>query len=270
MKPLPHRRLPLLLAFTLLLPAAAMAQLRLPWEEEQKPASPPVEQPAPPAEDPMPPPADEPVPDPVPGDEPETLPATAPTAVEAVYRAWMDRLFARTGGKVKAGSPKVTAKKITVTLTLDGDRHSFVFLETANNGRSATIIVGPPNSEGEPHTAAKTRTGWTLSGWPEPVEEALEPEPEPEPEPVSEGLTWQDLSSRRLTAADLAGLTAAELRLLRNEIYARHGHIFQAKDLRDHFARQPWYRPRVKQVDEDTLPAIERYNLNLIMAAEKR
>lgn len=262
------RSLPLLLAITLLLPAAARAQLRLPWEEEEKPAPPPVEQPVPPEEEPMPQPGD--APEPAPEDEPDDAPAAAPTPVEAVYRAWMDRVFARTGGKLKVGSPKITAKKITVTVTLDGDRHSLVFVETANSGRNATIVVGPPNSEGEAHTAAKTPAGWILNGWPEPVEETPEPEPEPEAPPPADGITWQDLSTRRLTAAELAGLTAVELRLLRNEIYARHGHIFQAKDLRDHFSRQPWYRPRVKQVDEDTLPATERYNLNLIMAAEKR
>ncbi len=43
----------------------------------------------------------------------------------------------------------------------------------------------------------------------------------------------------RLTSADLAGLSAAQLRLARNEIYARHGRRFANADLQTYFAGQP-------------------------------
>jgi hypothetical protein len=34
-----------------------------------------------------------------------------------------------------------------------------------------------------------------------------------------------------LTSADLEGRTADELRILRNEIYARHGYVFKSEEL---------------------------------------
>ena len=41
----------------------------------------------------------------------------------------------------------------------------------------------------------------------------------------------------------LHGLSLNELRLLRNEIYARHGRQFQAPWLSQYFYSQPWYQP---------------------------
>ena len=69
----------------------------------------------------------------------------------------------------------------------------------------------------------------------------------------------------KLTEDDLMGFTKAELRIIRNEIYARHGYIFDSKDLRDYFMKKEWYKPRTKNVK---LSAIEQYNVNLIKQYE--
>lgn len=47
----------------------------------------------------------------------------------------------------------------------------------------------------------------------------------------------------QMTDVDLDSLDAAGLRLLRNTIYALHGHRFEDAALRAHFAAQWWYRP---------------------------
>ena len=44
-----------------------------------------------------------------------------------------------------------------------------------------------------------------------------------------------DSNSRYLSYADLEGLSAEQLRIARNEIYARHGRMFNSKELRDYF-----------------------------------
>ena len=54
---------------------------------------------------------------------------------------------------------------------------------------------------------------------------------------------FPDSSRRRLTQADVASLSPARIRLARNEIFARHGRIFQDAQLRRHFELYPWYRP---------------------------
>lgn len=48
---------------------------------------------------------------------------------------------------------------------------------------------------------------------------------------------------------DLSRKTAMELRLLRNEIYARNGYLFEESDLRGHFNQYDWYQP-IFEVDD--------------------
>ena len=57
------------------------------------------------------------------------------------------------------------------------------------------------------------------------------------------------------------------LRLARNEIYARHGHIFKDPDLRAYFSARSWYAPLAK---ETPLSAVERYNVDLIQRVERQ
>ncbi len=73
--------------------------------------------------------------------------------------------------------------------------------------------------------------------------------------------------SRRLTEDDIEGLGAAQLRLARNEIYARHGRTFADPALRAHFSRYSWYEPTSSQV---ALSAVEQANVEFLQAAEAR
>lgn len=72
-------------------------------------------------------------------------------------------------------------------------------------------------------------------------------------------------SERALTEADLAGLTPAQLRIARNEIFARNGRAFRDARLRRHFARYPWYAPRAAEV---ALTGLEQANVRLLQDAE--
>lgn len=51
-----------------------------------------------------------------------------------------------------------------------------------------------------------------------------------------------DSDSRYITAADLALLTQEQLRLARNEIYARRGRLFKDAYLQDYFNQKSWYQ----------------------------
>jgi hypothetical protein len=70
-----------------------------------------------------------------------------------------------------------------------------------------------------------------------------------------------------LTPAMLARNTLYELRVLRNEIYARHGRRFATPWLHEHFAREHWYEPR-DDFRESEISAVEKANLALIRARE--
>lgn len=75
-------------------------------------------------------------------------------------------------------------------------------------------------------------------------------------------------STRRLTTEEVENLRPAELRLMRNEIYARHGYSFKLADMREHFDKLDWYMPVSSDITSQ-LTAIEKANAELIKRYEK-
>lgn len=79
-----------------------------------------------------------------------------------------------------------------------------------------------------------------------------------------------ELFENRLIAPHmLRGLSLHELRLLRNEIYARHGRQFQAPWLAQYFYSQPWYQPSESFKDED-ISGSDKTNIETIVAYENK
>lgn len=76
-------------------------------------------------------------------------------------------------------------------------------------------------------------------------------------------------SQQLLVAAELNRLTREQLSLARNEIFARHGHVFVTPALARHFAACPWYRPRAP-ISMNRLSAIESANVKRIGDEESR
>jgi hypothetical protein len=69
----------------------------------------------------------------------------------------------------------------------------------------------------------------------------------------------------------LRGLNLYELRLLRNEFYARHGRIFKTAWLSDYFQNQPYFDYEPRESFKDTeLSDIEKKNVDTIVAYENR
>ena len=68
----------------------------------------------------------------------------------------------------------------------------------------------------------------------------------------------------------LGRFSKSQLRLMRNEILARHGWKFQTKELQDHFGSQPWYKPAANNnsIKLSDLSIIEQTNLQLIKSEE--
>jgi hypothetical protein len=67
----------------------------------------------------------------------------------------------------------------------------------------------------------------------------------------------------------LHGLSLHELRLLRNEVYARHGRMFRAEWLQQYFYSQPWYTPDENFKDE-SLSGNDKLNVEAIVKYENR
>ena len=74
---------------------------------------------------------------------------------------------------------------------------------------------------------------------------------------------------RMITTAELLGRSKGELRVMRNEIYARHGRVFSSPDLQAYFSRKPWYKENVAYSDS-LLSEIDKENVKIIQAQARR
>lgn len=77
-------------------------------------------------------------------------------------------------------------------------------------------------------------------------------------------------SSYRLTKSDISHLTQSQLRLARNEIYARHGRMFNDDSLQNYFNSQAWYTPiyTPDEFKDSWLSSVESDNIAFIKSYE--
>ncbi len=88
----------------------------------------------------------------------------------------------------------------------------------------------------------------------------------PPPSASAQGFIFANSDRVRLNPGMLRALTPAQLRLARNEIYARRGRFFRDPALAEYFGRFAWYRPYAWDVP---LNAIEQANVSLIGSMER-
>lgn len=76
--------------------------------------------------------------------------------------------------------------------------------------------------------------------------------------------------SAMLTESDIAGMDSDTLALGRNEIYARHGYIFQDPMFVNYFNSKSWYKPQYTgdQFDDSVFNDYERANIQFILSHE--
>ena len=124
--------------------------------------------------------------------------------------------------------------------------------------KTEDVVAGAGSTQG---AAAETAS-------PEPTEDASEPvegAPEGDPTYMIEGS-----DSRFLEDSDLKGMSKQDLRIARNEIYARHGCSFKDKVLNSFFTSKAWYNPTVSvgDFDESVFNKYERANVKKILEKE--
>lgn len=79
---------------------------------------------------------------------------------------------------------------------------------------------------------------------------------------------WEDvITNTLLNTPYLMNIPREQLRLMRNEILARHGYTFKSKDLRDYFSSKWWYKPGTNNA-AIKLNIIEQTNVELIKSEE--
>lgn len=104
----------------------------------------------------------------------------------------------------------------------------------------------------------------------QPAAETFSPAPDAGAAEVNTDYILPDSDTRYLAGSELAYLDQAALRLARNEIYARHGRMFEAENLSAYFNSKRWYSGYIAAADFDdsVLNEYEKANLSLIKSAE--
>ncbi len=78
-------------------------------------------------------------------------------------------------------------------------------------------------------------------------------------------------NSRYITFDDISRLSKDAVRVIRSEILARHGCIFEDMELQEYFCSKPWYRPSIPEsrFNQNMLNHYESENIAFIDNAEK-
>ncbi len=75
---------------------------------------------------------------------------------------------------------------------------------------------------------------------------------------------FPESSERLLTDDDVAHKSTFGMKVMLNEIYARHGYIFPDKDMKQHFAAESWYKGTEKSLSRIKLTPTEIQNIAFI------
>ena len=130
---------------------------------------------------------------------------------------------------------------------IDGD----LYLARADTASATPVVPLPPRTELPPPVTPPTNLAKSLATPPRGAEY---------------GYIFADSDRVRLTPDRLRGLTRDQLRLARNEIYARRGRFFRDQQLAAYFSRFDWYKPYAWDVP---LNPVEQANVNLIASMER-
>ena len=75
---------------------------------------------------------------------------------------------------------------------------------------------------------------------------------------------YPESSDRLLTDKDIEHQTPWGLKVMMNEIYARHGFVFTDATLRKHFRKEKWYKGRERRMRNIRLTRTEEQNIEFI------
>ena len=108
---------------------------------------------------------------------------------------------------------------------------------------------------------------------------SVEEEPAPAEEvdtsdviPYADQYFFPDIDRRYLEEDEVSGMDYATLRLVINEIYARHGFVFGPEDLAEHFSKCAWYVPNDTVTAESVVAELNEYetkNMKLLLKYRK-
>ncbi len=173
------------------------------------------------------------------------------------------------------------------TGTLTAETNGSLVTWTVEDGSVLTLVSNGAQAELTALSAGSTTVTAACDGLtaqcevsvPAPAQQP-DPQPETDSEPAggeNPALTDPDgyllpTDTRVISESELYSMSREEVALARNEIYARHGHIFENDTYRVYFEGKNWYTPDpdFDALDASQLTAIELENINIIVQYEQR
>lgn len=137
-----------------------------------------------------------------------------------------------------------------IRIGISGDRlasDGISISTTSTSGTTSTSTGSGTTSTGTSSTGTTGTTGTTQSG---------------------SDYVISDSNTREISRSELTGFTPWQLKVARNEIYARHGRPFVHKDLQCYFAKKTWYEVD-NNYDVSSVTYIENKNIATIQAYEQ-
>lgn len=167
-------------------------------------------------------------------------------------------------------SPKVS-KVVLIVLLVVAVVALSVFLImyfTGEKNYSAQVAESVTVTEATETSTAPTNA---MQAETEPTETTEPPTQPDETVPKEDGYILEYSNTRILTDSDLYYLSDRELELARNEIYARHGRLFNTDYIQQYFNTRSWYHGTVSpdEFDDSVLNDIEKYNIDFIQEYEE-
>lgn len=85
---------------------------------------------------------------------------------------------------------------------------------------------------------------------------------------ITQKVFEKNASTDTLSGEFVSELSKADIYVLRNSIFARHGYSFKKEDLRRYFDRYSWYIPVHANITTD-VTELEKYNIQMLLAYEE-
>jgi hypothetical protein len=132
--------------------------------------------------------------------------------------------------------------------------------------RPSTVTATPPTAASLPAMPSPITPSMTLPpAAPAPPQQPTQSPPLTPTLAPANGFIFPDSDRRYLTLDELRKLSSSDLRIARNEIFAREGRYFRDPQLAGYFAQFSWYKPYSYDVP---LNNIENANVALIQSME--
>ena len=179
-------------------------------------------------------------------------------------------------GQATSGSDTSSA---AVQATTSGSAQSTSAASTTSS-TSSTSAASTSASAASASASASATSGTSASAdapAAQPAQQETQPAQEEEEAPSYSGNDYYVLPSSDsyyYSYDELSGMSTWDLYLARNEIYARHGRMFNRSDLQDYFNSQDWYEPIYtpsqfdSMGDENVLSDVELKNARLMRQVE--